>query len=115
MAYCRKCGGELSPDANFCKECGEKKTSAQGDPALCPECGTTSSVGAKFCKKCGYPLKSVDVVIDVPSEAEVFISDPSSEEIQSRVKGAVRIFTSEAPSTIGETVLADWASDKTVK
>jgi uncharacterized membrane protein YvbJ len=57
---CPKCGNENSPDAKYCRGCGNKmdreEQIAMGRVVDCPECGQTLDAGKRFCPKCGAPL-----------------------------------------------------------
>lgn len=47
-AKCVKCQAEISADAKFCPECG---SSQEAEP--CKACGAKLAAGAKFCPECG--------------------------------------------------------------
>ena len=80
---CPKCGYELSNEAKFCPNCGQKVFKK----LFCRECGETLPDGAKFCEKCGAPVDLHDVLeLDqnleeqtkqgvVPAESEPIITD----------------------------------------
>ena len=53
-AKCPKCGAEISANAKFCPECGEKIVVAT--KKFCPECGKEVSIKAKFCPECGAKI-----------------------------------------------------------
>lgn len=52
IVKCEKCGAKLSPDAQFCKECGESL-----ELSKCEKCGKEVQKGAKFCEACGKGVK----------------------------------------------------------
>ena len=49
---CPNCGGENSPDSQFCMECG----TALKNSKICPKCGTVAQSGDMFCAECGTKL-----------------------------------------------------------
>ncbi len=49
---CSKCGAEVSSNAKFCPECGEKMPTNK----FCTECGAKIEGNAKFCPECGAKL-----------------------------------------------------------
>ena len=85
---CPKCGYELSNEAKFCPNCGQKVFKK----LFCRECGETLPDGAKFCEKCGAPVDLHDVLeLDqnleeqtkqgvVPAESEPIITDSKTEQ-----------------------------------
>lgn len=55
---CKKCGAEISGDADFCKYCGtpvrgEPTPESGKDTVKCPNCGAEMKKGAVFCNSCG--------------------------------------------------------------
>ncbi len=67
--FCRECGREIEPGADFCYYCGALKSKAiaiddsgrvvdQSAAAngVCPVCGHQNVEGAKFCSQCGQQL-----------------------------------------------------------
>lgn len=64
--FCRECGREIPPDADFCYYCGALKSKAiavddsgrpaEQAPGTCPYCGTQNSEGSLVCSNCGRPL-----------------------------------------------------------
>jgi hypothetical protein len=60
---CVKCGSENSPDAKFCRGCGNKlegtEQVATGSFVKCSNCGHANESGKKFCPKCGTPVTAV--------------------------------------------------------
>ncbi len=69
--YCRECGHEIEPGADFCYYCGALKSKAiaiddegrEVSPAyspdgVCPDCGHKNVEGASFCSECGRRLSS---------------------------------------------------------
>jgi ribosomal protein L40E len=54
---CPKCGG-LTPDARFCKHCGEHQHT-------CVSCGAKMSIDARYCTECGIELTQADKVLEV--------------------------------------------------
>ena len=52
---CPSCNVEISDNAKFCPECGEKIIRK----SVCPECGTEVAPGAKFCAECGHKFCAV--------------------------------------------------------
>ena len=53
ITKCEKCGTKLSPNAKFCKSCGEKV-----EQEKCETCGKPIQKGAKFCEECGKGVKN---------------------------------------------------------
>ena len=53
---CPKCGG-LTPDARFCKHCGEALHT-------CISCGAKISKDAQFCTECGIQVKSAELAVE---------------------------------------------------
>ena len=49
---CTKCGANISANAKFCPECGNKVEKAK----FCTNCGANVLAGAKFCPECGNKL-----------------------------------------------------------
>lgn len=52
-AVCSNCGAQISANAKFCQECGQKVAKK----AFCTECGQEISATSKFCPNCGAKLK----------------------------------------------------------
>jgi len=52
---CPKCGG-LTPDARFCKHCGEHLHT-------CISCGAKMSIDARFCTECGIELTPAETML----------------------------------------------------
>lgn len=50
MRNCHSCQTELSENARFCHQCGEKVFE---ETLTCPDCGAENSINAKFCFHCG--------------------------------------------------------------
>ena len=75
---CPKCGNENSPDAKFCRACGNKlEGTEQGITSSlvkCPKCGHANESGKKYCPKCGTP---VTVVAPIP-ETSVPVPPPAA-------------------------------------
>lgn len=65
MAYCGKCGTQLSEGEKFCPKCGSPSNYRA---SLCPKCGTQLSEGAKFCPKCGSSFGSTQT--DLPKNED---------------------------------------------
>jgi ferredoxin len=53
---CPKCGG-LTPDARFCKHCGEPLHA-------CPSCGAKMSSDAHYCTQCGAEVKASVITLE---------------------------------------------------
>jgi uncharacterized membrane protein len=51
--YCRNCGRETAPGAEFCVGCGAKPAAGK---SYCPNCGNQTSQLAEICVKCGVKL-----------------------------------------------------------
>ncbi len=49
---CTKCGANISANAKFCLECGNKVEKAK----FCTNCGASISANAKFCPECGNKI-----------------------------------------------------------
>lgn len=62
IVICPKCGNELSAEAAFCNNCGEKITKAEqpkeevNAKPVCKKCGAEVSADAAFCNNCGEKL-----------------------------------------------------------
>ena len=66
MAYCGKCGTQLSEGVKFCPKCGEEIIKNCGNELnerekFCPKCGAQMSNKAKFCPKCGHHFEKYAV------------------------------------------------------
>ena len=63
---CVKCGSENSPNAKFCRGCGNKleviEQVTTGSSVKCSKCGHANESGKKYCPKCGTPL-----ITDIPN------------------------------------------------
>lgn len=85
MAFCTNCGKELSADAKFCSECGEKvnvqsstqtaqrKTVYDGEVHKCPNCGDIIDAYETVCDSCGFEIrgrKSTSVVHELSLKLE---------------------------------------------
>lgn len=53
--YCSNCGAQITNNAKFCPECGEKIETKTNN--LCPKCGNEIEADEEFCSKCGEGLK----------------------------------------------------------
>lgn len=53
---CYKCDTTLSPDAQFCPNCGAQSL----EPTACSACGEALDRGDRFCSACGTPRSEVD-------------------------------------------------------
>jgi TM2 domain-containing membrane protein YozV/ribosomal protein L40E len=53
--FCRSCGKEISPQAEFCTGCGVKPGTGKN---FCYSCGATTSEMAEICVKCGVRLNN---------------------------------------------------------
>ena len=58
MAFCGKCGTQLSDGAKFCPKCGSPSNDGI---KICSKCGSEFSKKAKFCPKCGNPIESTQL------------------------------------------------------
>jgi ribosomal protein L40E len=58
---CPKCGG-LTPDARFCKRCGEHLHT-------CVSCGAKISKDAQFCTECGIEVKPAEIAVEAGPKA----------------------------------------------
>ena len=68
MAFCSKCGNELSGNTRFCGKCGKDQTASQ---ALCTKCGEELDENEKFCSACGTAVVGiVDPKPEVQKPAE---------------------------------------------
>ena len=69
--FCRECGHEIEPGADFCYYCGALKSKAialddegrevpqaYSPDGVCPACGHKNVEGAVFCSECGRKLES---------------------------------------------------------
>ncbi len=59
--YCRNCGKELPPGAEFCISCGVRPLNAEN---FCQNCGAETRPEQEVCLKCGTLLKREDRQID---------------------------------------------------
>ena len=67
MAFCSKCGKELSDGAQFCANCGAPVNGASdgstrvqkfvGEINKCPSCGAVLQSGVLKCPECGYEIR----------------------------------------------------------
>jgi TM2 domain-containing membrane protein YozV len=53
--FCRSCGKEISPQAEFCTGCGVKPGTGKN---FCYSCGAATSELAEICVKCGVRLNN---------------------------------------------------------
>jgi TM2 domain-containing membrane protein YozV len=53
--FCRSCGKEISPQAEFCTGCGVKPGTGKN---FCYSCGAATSEMAEICVKCGVRLNN---------------------------------------------------------
>ncbi|MDD4003194.1 MAG: zinc ribbon domain-containing protein, partial [Clostridia bacterium] len=60
MIKCLKCGTELSDNAKFCNNCGERVDGK----TVCPKCNKEIAANSNFCEFCGYVVKKTDVISD---------------------------------------------------
>lgn len=51
--FCKNCGQQLNPDADFCTNCGVK---AGNGANFCPNCGAQTQPNAAVCVQCGVSL-----------------------------------------------------------
>ena len=81
MAFCVKCGKELSLDAVFCSACGApvqeaikrdeaRKTFYDGEIHKCPNCGEILKSFETNCPTCGYELRGAKATTSVKDFAE---------------------------------------------
>jgi TM2 domain-containing membrane protein YozV/ribosomal protein L40E len=56
--FCRSCGKEISPQAEFCTGCGVKPGVGK---SFCYSCGAQTSEMAEICVKCGVRLNNAVV------------------------------------------------------
>jgi ribosomal protein L40E len=61
---CPKCGG-LTPDARFCKHCGEHLHT-------CTSCGAKMSIDARYCTECGMELTQADKMLEVEAGPKAY-------------------------------------------
>jgi hypothetical protein len=62
--HCPKCGAAVSPNVNFCTQCGapvrtvpsSAKTPETPIDRICSKCGARVRQGMKFCTECGSPV-----------------------------------------------------------
>ncbi|MBE7080186.1 MAG: zinc-ribbon domain-containing protein [Clostridiales bacterium] len=69
MAFCSKCGKELTDDAGFCSGCGaavgvseqkkdnQRKVSFDGEVHKCPNCGEILKGFESVCSACGFEIR----------------------------------------------------------
>ena len=69
MAFCSKCGKELTEDAEFCSGCGtavgsteqkkdnQRKVSFDGEVHKCPNCGEILKGFESVCSACGFEIR----------------------------------------------------------
>lgn len=59
MIKCFRCGAELSDNAKFCNNCGERVDGK----VQCPNCNREITVDSNFCEFCGYVVKKTEIPI----------------------------------------------------
>lgn len=52
--FCQSCGAETRPNQEMCVQCGVRLGTSRADSAWQPSTGTTSNV--RFCRNCGKPV-----------------------------------------------------------
>lgn len=65
MAFCGKCGAQVSEDCVFCGHCGTRLAPAH-EP-VCKNCGAKLEEGMFFCSKCGTRVDNLDGVTYAPA------------------------------------------------
>ena len=87
MAFCGKCGTQLSEGAKFCPKCGSP-SNYRANP--CPKCGNQLSDAAKFCPKCGSSVGSkvhlADNTSNLVEESPITSYSQAEERIDSKGK-----------------------------
>lgn len=54
--FCKNCGQQLNPNAEFCTSCGSKAGTGAN---FCPNCGAQTQPNAAVCVQCGVSLNNV--------------------------------------------------------
>lgn len=54
--FCKNCGQQLNPNAEFCTSCGSKAGTGAN---FCPNCGAQTQPNAAVCVQCGVALNNV--------------------------------------------------------
>lgn len=77
MAFCNKCGTQLSEGAKFCPKCGSPSNDGI---IICSMCGAEFSNKAKYCPKCGNPtgssqLKESGVEVSIKQDGKFIHSE----------------------------------------
>ncbi|MGN0115022.1 MAG: NINE protein [Acutalibacteraceae bacterium] len=54
--FCKNCGQQLNPNAEFCTSCGSKVGTGAN---FCPNCGAQTQPNAAVCVQCGVSLNNV--------------------------------------------------------
>lgn len=54
--FCKNCGQQLNPNADFCTSCGSKAGTGAN---FCPNCGAQTQPNAAVCVQCGVALNNV--------------------------------------------------------
>lgn len=92
MAYCSKCGHQISDGAQFCSMCGtpipreanQRKEAFDGTIHKCPNCGQVLGAFSTVCPSCGYELRNTQAATSL---RELFTR---IEEITSQSSGGVK-------------------------
>ncbi|HXK73075.1 MAG TPA: zinc ribbon domain-containing protein, partial [Clostridia bacterium] len=62
MVYCKNCGAQISDNASFCTNCGQK---VEKD-LVCRNCNSKQKPGTQFCPVCGTPVTEHRLPIQTP-------------------------------------------------
>lgn len=100
---CKICGAENSPDAKFCRECGQKLDTAEitaapkAEAAICQNCGTQNPINAQYCRQCGQSLGELE-------DSDSIMKDVASIASEAASLGA--LFVKEAGKAFSEGIEA---------
>ena len=114
-AACPNCGAVPSPGARFCKKCGQRleaedKRAAPMIEIAAPEGAqvTISDTMPEAARAAPAKPKPKRTISPEDGAAAVKKAAAKGKAAARAVEAAVRIFSSEAPASTGESVLSDW-------
>ncbi|HUY25195.1 MAG TPA: adenylate/guanylate cyclase domain-containing protein, partial [Candidatus Saccharimonadales bacterium] len=104
---CPKCGGNNTPDRNFCGECGSPLAQ------VCASCGATNAPNVKFCGKCGDSL-SQSSNLAAPESPGVKVASPAAVSVSADVV-ELRVVSVLFADLVGFTALAEGRDPEEVR
>ena len=106
MPFCRSCGNQLTPGANFCAGCGTPVTGmmpAQSEMVVrCPNCGSSVSRLTATCSYCGAQIVNKEASKTVKQFAEELVKIEAEAPETKQAKGLFSSYAKTINQSYGD-------------